>query len=230
MPVPALPRSVALRPLVLAAALAAGGAAPALAHPHVFVDTGVELIFDDSGDLAALRIVWVFDEFYSMLAVGDFGLDPDFTGFVTEDEREELTVLFSNWDPEFEGDVYPLQADRPLPLSGPMEIRADYREGRIILTHLRAFRPRVPVGAEPVVVQVYDPTYYTEYTIAVDPVIRGREDCVATVYGPDWEAAHDRLMAALDEVMAGGGDIEADFPAVGAEFAEEVRVTCAPPS
>lgn len=229
-PAAAMPAHRSLRTrrglLWVAAVLAATGG-PAAAHPHVFVDTGIELVFDAQGDLAAVQVVWVFDEFYSMMSMADFGLDADFTGSVTAAEQAELTAIYSNWVPGFEGDLYPLRAGRPLALSGPLDILADYREGRIIVTHRRAFQPRIAVGAEPVVVQVYDPTYYTEYTIAAEPVIRGRDDCSATVYGPDWEAANERLMAALDELMGGGGDIEADFPAIGAEFAEEVRVTCA---
>ena len=39
---------------VLALAVALPGAA--FSHPHVFIDASFELVFDDSGDLAAVRI------------------------------------------------------------------------------------------------------------------------------------------------------------------------------
>ena len=36
---------------------------PALAHPHVFVDTGLEVIFDEQGRATGIRISWTYDEY-----------------------------------------------------------------------------------------------------------------------------------------------------------------------
>lgn len=35
---------------------------PALAHPHIFVDTTHQLIFDAEGRLEAVRVTWDYDE------------------------------------------------------------------------------------------------------------------------------------------------------------------------
>lgn len=216
---------------VLAAMLATAG--PAAAHPHVFIDTGLEVMFDDDGRLAAVQVVWVYDEFYTMLALEDYGMDPEFTGTVTEGESAELAAIYANWDAGFAGDLYPLLDGRPLALSGPLQVVADVQEGRLVIAHRRAFADRPRIGTAELVLQVYDPSYFTAYTIAAAPAIRGRSDCSAEVWGPDWEAASARLMGALEELAGSGAsawDIEADFPAVGADFAEEVRLRCAEPS
>lgn len=221
----------------LATALAALGLAlgpvTAQAHPHVFIDTGLEVVFDTDGRLAAVQVVWVYDEFTSMLSIDAYGFDPEFTGTLTEAERAELAAIYSNWDEGFAGDLYPLLNGKPLALSGPIEVVADLREGRMVIAHRRAFPDRPALNGGELVVQVYDPSYFTAYTIASEPVITGRADCTAGVWGPDWEAARARLEAMLDE-LAGSGldswDIEQDFPAVGADFAEEVRLVCAGPS
>lgn len=213
--------------LVLASAVAPGRGG---AHPHVFVDTGVELAFDEEGRLAAVQVVWVYDEFYSMFAIDDYGLDRDYTGNLTEDERAELTQIYSNWDEGFAGDLYAYAGEARLGLAGPVSLQADYRDGRIIVAHVRPLDERLEIGAEPVAVQVYDPTYYVFYTLAAQPGIRGRADCRAEVSGPDLEAAQARLDAKLDALEAQGFDpfeIEADFPAVGAAFAETILVRCA---
>ncbi len=207
-----------------------GVASPVLAHPHVFIDTGVEAIFDDEGQLAALQVVWVYDEFYSMMAIDDYGLDPEFTGELTEDERVELAEIYSNWVEGYDGDLYALHAGERVDLSGPLEVEADLNDGRITISLVRALEERLDPGVEPVTLRVYDPSYFTLYTIAREPTIRGRDDCSAEARGPDLEAAEARLQEELDQMTEQGLDsweIEQDFPAVGAEFAEEIRLTCA---
>ena len=219
----------------LATAIGLGaGLAPGTvsAHPHVFIDTGLELVFDDDGALAAVQVVWVYDEFYSLMAVADYGMDPTFSGALDADERAELAAIYSGWVDGFEGDLFIRHAGRPVALSGPLDTIADLAEGRIVVAFRRALDPRVvPDAEEPLVISVHDPSYYTAYTIAVAPLIRGRSDCRADVILPDFAWASEQLGAALAEMLAEGADdfdIEADFPAVGADFAEEVHVTCGP--
>lgn len=204
---------------------AAVAAAPALAHPHIFIDAGLELRFDEAGRLGAVRIVWVYDDFTSLLVLEDRGLDRAGSGALSEAETAALTGFDMNWIEGFAGDTYVLVGDRPVALGGPEEPTAALVHGRIVTTHLRRLpEPLAPVEA-PIVVQLYDPTYYTAYTIAADPVILGREDCSAQVFAPDPGAVAGILAQAMQELS--GLDLEQDFPAIGAELAEEVRVTCA---
>ncbi len=57
------------------------------AHPHIWIDVSLELSFQDNV-LKGLRVVWLFDEYYSAFAVQDF----DANGNKRLD-REELAVL-----------------------------------------------------------------------------------------------------------------------------------------
>lgn len=207
---------------------------PTLGHPHVFIDAGLEIGFDDEGRAALVQVVWVFDEFYSLLSITDFDLDPSFSGTLTEAERETLAEIYSNWQPGFEGDLYPEQGGVPLNLSGPFDFRADYREGRIIVSHRRRIEPPARPGEVPLVFKVYDPTYYIAHTIAAPPQLRGAPaGCMAEIILPDFSFAAEQLQAAMDEMLGGDGfgyDSEGNFPEIGAEFAQEVHVTCAAPS
>ncbi len=203
------------------------GAGAAQAHPHIFVDSGLQMQFDPDGRLATVRVVWVYDAFYSMLLLEEMGLDPEFTGTVTEAEKQKLSGFDMQWIEGYEGDLYALQGDRRLALSGPKDWTADVQEGRIISTHLRTFEEPPEVGAEPLVLQVYDPSYYTAYSIAIDPVIEGRTDCTARIFEPDRAAATGILEEALAEMLGEAAEYsEDDFPAVGAAFADEIRLTC----
>ena len=55
-----------------------GMAAPALAHPHIFIDAKVTVVFDDSGAISALRNEWTFDEAFSSWVIQ--GLDTNNDG------------------------------------------------------------------------------------------------------------------------------------------------------
>ena len=201
---------------------------PALAHPHVFIDAGVEVVFDTSGRAEALRITWVYDELYSMLLVGERNLDQDFDGLLTPAEQRQLSGFDMNWDAGYPGDTYALVGDVDLPLSRAKDFSARYEDGKITTVHLRTFDAPVPIGDVPLIIQVYDPGFYTAYTVMPNPLVTGGSGCVAVAYGPDIDAADEALKAALAEYSA-DADLEADFPAIGKNYAEEVRVTCAAP-
>lgn len=208
------------------AVLAVWLAGPALAHPHVFIDTQVEVILDAENRATGVRISWTYDDLYSLFIVGDMGLDPDWDGKLTPEEEARLSGFDMNWDPGFPGDTYALIGDVELPLSRPKDWGASYADGKITTVHLRTFDAPVPVGAEPLLVQVYDPGFYTAYTIVGEPQLAGGTGCTAEAYGPDLDAADEALKAALAEYSA-DVNLEADFPAVGKNYSEEVRVTCA---
>jgi ABC-type uncharacterized transport system substrate-binding protein len=203
-------------------------AAPVLAHPHVFIDARIEIILDTQNRATGVRISWTYDDLYSLFVVGDMGLDPDWDGKLTPEEEARLSGFDMNWDAGFPGDTYALVGERELALSRPQVWSASYADGKITSVHLRSFDAPVAVGAEPLLIQVYDPGFYTAYTIVGDPVLTGGSNCLAEVFGPDLDAADEALKAALAEYSA-DVDLEADFPAVGRTYSEEVRVTCAAP-
>ena len=123
-------------PLVTAALLAC--ATPLGAHPHIFVDTGFEVIVDAEGRLTHLRITWAYDEFYSLLVTEDRGLDPDYDGVLTEAEVASLNGFDMRWIEGFNGDTVLLDGSEEVALSGPQEVATTFSEGRIITSHLRA--------------------------------------------------------------------------------------------
>jgi ABC-type uncharacterized transport system substrate-binding protein len=194
----------------------------------VWIDTKIEVILNDRNEATGIRISWTYDDLYSLYVVGDMGLDPDWDGKLTPEEEARLSGFDMKWDPSFPGDTYALQGGAPLALSRPKEWTATYADGKITSTHLRSLDAPVPVTAEPLLVQVYDPGYYVAYSIPFDPVLTGGTGCTAQVYVPDLDAAEEQLLAALSEYTP-DVDLEAEFPAVGANFAEEVRVSCAAP-
>lgn len=206
---------------VLAAAV---GAQPALAHPHIFIDATVEVVFDALGRAEGLRIGWTYDDLMSLTFVTERGLDPDFDGVLTEAERASLNGFDMAWQPGFAGDTYALLNSVPLALSGPSDWSVSYADGKVTSGHYRRFDAPVDLGGAALVVQVYDPGYYTSYVLA-EAHVAGRSGCQVDLFEPDRDAADQTLQDALAEYSASDA-AEADFPAVGAAYAEEAQVTC----
>lgn len=211
--------------IILPCLLVAGSAQ---ARPHVWIETRIEVILDSANQATGLRISWTYDDLYSLYIVGDMGLDPDWDGKLTPEETAKLSGFDMKWDAEFAGDTYALMGGAALTLSLPTDWTASYADGKITSTHLRTFDAPVALAGDPLIVQAYDPGYYVAYSIRSGPLVTGGTGCSAQVFVPDLGKAEQTLMDALSEYTP-DVDLEAEFPAVGANFAEEVRVTCAVP-
>lgn len=197
------------------------------AHPHEFIDTGITFRIDGEGRLGAVGIVWAWDELTSMLIVEDLGLDGDGNGELTHDEQQRLVERFSQWPEDYGGDLYLTQAGKPVELTGPLEMKADYTQGRVVLNYLRALPERLSLDPSPVILQAYDPSYYAFYDLVTLPQIQGRDGCRVSVRKADTAAAqklYDQLLGQLseEEIMEQG-----KYPEVGGAFADEVVLECA---
>ncbi len=216
-----------MRIALLALALLLARALPGAAHPHVFIDAGLRLVFDDAGKLAAVRVVWVYDAYYSLLLAADKGLAPDAAGNIPGPDLELLRGQDVLWDdPDFHGDLYVRLGERLVPLGPPQEHTAAFAEGRYVTSHLRPLAERADPAAAPLVVQVYDATYFVHYETGVALEAEGRGDCTLTREGPDLELAASTLSIPLSE-FAANRNIEAQIEDLGALFADRVVVACA---
>lgn len=210
---------------VLGWLMAAGAAA---AHPHVFVDTGLEILLDDQNRATGVRISWTYDDLTSLQLIADRGLDEDFDGVLTPEEEAAILGFDMNWPPGVAGDTYALLGETPLDWSGPQEVTVAYADAKLTSSHLRRFAQPVELGAQPLIVQAYDTSYYTAYAVVRAVVSGGQGNCSAEIFAPEASEANEVLRAAMAE-LSPTDDAEALFPAVGAAFAEEARVTCAAP-
>lgn len=197
----------------------------ALAHPHIFVEAGLEVMTSQDGTPTALRISWEYDPLFSMLLLSDMGLDADFDGVLTQEERDALDGFDMNWLPGYHGDTHVTQADQRLALSAPLSWTSDFDGERLRSTHLRSFLVP-PLPAQDWTVSVHDPGYYTRYTLTSVPQVTGPVGCTIDVIAPDLAAAEALLTEELDMMAEARVDTEIDFPQVGALFAETIRFSC----
>lgn len=203
--------------LLLGAALLPAAAA---AHPHIFVDTAVKVIVSETGTLEAVEVTWAYDEFYSLLVLEDRGLDSDYDGKPTEAELAQLQGFDLAWLPDFEGDTYLDREGEALALGDPEHLSTEVEDGRITTRHRRALAQ--PVAADGVVMKVYDPTFYTAYTLNLGLEVTG--GCQGEVTPPDLNAAYSQVEELLYAMPTQEAELE--FPKVGEKFADVVRLRC----
>lgn len=70
-------------------AVLACAAAPAAAHPHVWIDMRSDIVFTDDGLIKGVNLEWTFDDGYTQMALD--GLDTDGDGVYSQAEIEPLT-------------------------------------------------------------------------------------------------------------------------------------------
>ena len=208
----------ALRPLSLILALAVAG--PAAAHPHIFVDAGLRLAVDGQGRATGVEVTWAYDELYSLFTFGDLGLDSDYDGELTAQELTALDGFDLHWVPGYAGDLYLETAAGPVPLGAPEGRGVSVQAGRIRSVHFRPLPQPVPAAG--LLLRVYDPTFYTAYSLALG--VTAGAGCRAVITPPDLDAADARLRALLAAIPA--DQTETEFPEVGATFADTVAIRC----
>ena len=196
------------------------------AHPHEFVDTSLTFEMDAEGRLAAVHVVWHWDELMSLLTLEDLGLDPDHDGALSAGERATLAQRFSDWPEDFAGDMQLQHAGQVVALRRPHGMDVDLREGRFVLDFRRALADPIPMAGASVRLQAFDPTYFVYYDVPELPGVIGPTACDVTRITADLGAArslYERLVGDLTEeqLMEPGQE-----PLVGSAFADTFVLTC----
>ena len=108
-----------------AALLGLAYAAPAAAHPHVWVSVETTVVYD-KGTVAALRQRWTFDEFYSAMAIQ--GLDANNDGNYDRSELAELAKVNIEGLKDFGYFTVARLGEQKLAFEPPNESWMDYAE------------------------------------------------------------------------------------------------------
>ena len=211
--------------LIAACAIAALTApAPAAAHPHIFIDADLVMVFDAGGRLSAIKVAWEYDEFYSLSMIAEYGLDPDRSG----SPDPELLAAFAGkdvaWDEGFPGDMTVMQGGAPVALGPVRHFPPRWENGRIITSHSRTLAQPLEVSAQnPVTVRVYDPEYFVAYDTPRDAAIQGADHCSVSREAPD---AGREMIPAGDEqaLLTALAAIDRDGDSLGLMQMEDVGI------
>jgi ABC-type uncharacterized transport system substrate-binding protein len=172
-------------------------APPAAAHPHVWATVRSEIMLSPTHQITGIRQAWTFDEFYTAMAVE--GLDTNKDGVYSKEELQPLAQVNVESLKEFDYFTFVHfegEDDKTLKLKPPVDYWIDYDKSVLTLHFTLPLETPVDTHGKPVVVDVYDPSFFVAFGFATEkPVTLAGTDtkgCTADVTLPDPEtAAHE---------------------------------------
>lgn len=198
--------------------------APANAHPHVFIDGGVDFRIDASSMQEALEVTWLYDEFETLyiLAAQDIPLNAQ--GELSETSRLTLVDRLSLWPEDFDGSAHLSIAGETHELNWPENLDAQLIDGRLQITFTRRLSVPIPLTTTPIEVGFFEKSYFFDFSVTNTPQIIGEASGCTTQVIPFAPDSNDRAML---DVLAGLGREETPEQAnVGALFADRIILQC----
>jgi ABC-type uncharacterized transport system substrate-binding protein len=202
--------------------LALFAATPARAHPHVFVTATSELIYREDGAIVGVRHAWTFDDMFSSYALQ--GLPHKTRGGYTREELAELAQTNVDSLKEYRYFTFAKAGDsepsKKQPFTDPVDYYLEYANGALVLHFTLPFK--TPVKARELAVEIYDPTYFVDFSLAdKDPIklVSAPAGCTMSVQRPADGAA--KAMTLDESTFTSGANAN-----YGMMFANKVRVTC----
>ena len=195
-------------------ALTLAFAAPARAHPHVWVTMHTELVYAPDGSVTGVRHEWAFDDMFSAFATQ--GLKGKVKGQFTREELAPLAKVNVESLKEYDYFTYATADGKKAPLTDPAPgYWLDDKDSILTLHFTLPFK--TPVKAKLLRVEIYDPTIFVDFEFAKDKPVKlagAPSGCKLDVVLP-----HDIIDRAIAE--AGRGVLQ---PAQrGAELGRAIR-------
>jgi ABC-type uncharacterized transport system substrate-binding protein len=196
-------------------------AAPAQAHPHIWVTVESTVVYDKGG-FTGFQHKWTFDEFYSAMAVE--GLDKNKDGKYDREELAELAQVNVTALKDFGYFTFPTLGGQAVKIAEPRDYWLEYKDGILALYFTLPLETPVLTDAKGFSFAVYDPSFFIAFDLAkTEHPMRLSEDapknCALKMGAPEKDQGN---VSALGESLAA-------ISGVGLSFAKSVSVECAAP-
>jgi ABC-type uncharacterized transport system substrate-binding protein len=195
-------------------------AAPAHAHPHVWVTMHTDLVYAPDGSITGIRHAWSFDDMFSTFATQ--GLDSKEKGKFTREELAPLAKVNVESLKEFDYFTYATADGKKTELTDPApDYWLDYKDQVLTLNFTLPFKK--PVKAKELKIEIYDPTIFVDFSFEkTNPAkLVGAPKCKLDVHLPrEMTFAEGKK---LSEIPA---DQKNTTMAWGAQFANKLVVYC----
>lgn len=137
----------------------------ASAHPHIWIDGSMSLVFNAQGQATGLKQSWLFDELFSTYALQ--GMPRDKAGQVADQELEKITGewMASLAEPESHFFTKTTLAGKALTYGAPQAARStwDPKTSQLVLSFELPFSAPVTVGPQGMEIDIQDPSYFVAF-------------------------------------------------------------------
>jgi ABC-type uncharacterized transport system substrate-binding protein len=214
-----------MRALILGTLLLFCLAGAANAHPHVFVTSVSEIVYDTQGRITGVKQNWTFDEAFSSYATQ--GIQQSADGGYTREVLAPLAETNVENLKDFGYFTFGKLGGKELLFRPPVDYYLTYASNVLTLHFFLPLSSPQLQGQKALALQIYDPTYYVDFELADDnPVsITGApQGCALNVIRPKPPSdAQKQAALQLDEAYFSALDENKDF---GAKFANNIQVNC----
>ena len=193
------------------------GAAPAQAHPHVWVTMKADVVYAADGTATGIRHAWTFDDMFSTFATQ--GLASKEKGKFTREELAPLAEVNVTSLKEFDYFTHARQNGKNAELNAPVDYYLEFNDGLLTLNFTLPFK--APVKAQSVDVEVYDGTYFVNFSFAEKEPVRlvgAPQACKLAIARPGEAPAQGKGEAFFNNLTPGSN--------FGAQFANKIAVKC----
>lgn len=139
------------------------------AHPHVFIDNTLTIVFDQNG-LKGIKAKWDFDEMYSSTLIQDFDMNKDCEFNNTEIEKIKQEA-FSNLK-NFNYFTCIVIDEKNFDVKDIKDFSAWVDSGRVIYNFLIPCRASVTSSYKEIKISTFDATYFVDILLAGENPVR----------------------------------------------------------
>lgn len=197
----------------------------AAAHPHVFADAKLDVVFDASGRLSAVRNTWRFDEAFSQFAIE--GRDTNGDGNFSAEELQSLAKINVESLQEYGFFTYLKMGDGEVPLQPPTAYSLAFDGSRLTLSYTLPLATPAAVGPK-TLLEVFDPQYFVAFAFSKQtPVtlVDAPEGCSATHHEP--EELDSSTMNILSQIPMDQRTLPPDLAEATKNLANYIALSCA---
>jgi ABC-type uncharacterized transport system substrate-binding protein len=153
--------------IALAAAALSLCTSHAAAHPHVFLYSGLQIIFDDKG-LAGVRVLWVFDEMFSNMIISEF--DQNGNRRFEPSEIEAVKDGAFSYLRNFDYFTHIKIDGKPFKVKFVTDFSAKIKENKLVYQFLVPCHVSAIDAFKEVKLSIYDHSYYCSVFLAKEAI------------------------------------------------------------
>jgi ABC-type uncharacterized transport system substrate-binding protein len=193
---------------------------PAQAHPHVWVTMKSEIVYGADGAATGIRHAWTFDDMFSTFATQ--GLESKEKGKFTREELAPLAEVNVTSLKEFDYFTRARMNGKNSELKAPVDYYLEFKDSLLTLNFTLPFK--TPAKAQSIDVEVYDGTYFVDFSFAEKEPVRlvgAPQACTVAVARPgeNKPPATGQPGESFFNNLSPGSNF-------GAQFANKIAVKC----
>jgi len=192
------------------------GAAPAQAHPHVWITAKSEVMYAPDGSMTGVRHAWTFDDMFSTYALQ--GIETKTKGVYTREQLGPLAKDNVENLKEFGFFTFAKADGKKQKFEEPTDYFLEYKDSELTLHFMLPLK--VPAKPKQLALDIYDPSFFIDFKFEdKDPVklVGAPASCEMKFQRPG-----DADVKKLTEEMIASGD-QSNY---GAMYANKIAVTC----